>query len=193
MSGLQIQGDLLTFCVPSEVRPGDSLRVSVAQQALQLEVETCRPVGDEEFLVTARAPLPLDGVLDSSPVLGSRSQPRLDERLRVMSPELPDYQALTRDISDGGLRLDVSECLEPGELLALSISFPGYEGDVDCEVQVLWCRAEGHRWVAGCRFTDPGEPRLRAGLHTLRAPALPTAQLPTPRRQTRFAPLGLTG
>lgn len=193
MTGLQVQGDLLTFCVPSEVRPGDNLRVSVEDRALQLEVESCRSVGEDEFLVTARAPMALDDVLDSSPVLGSRSQPRVDERLRVMSPELPDYQALTQDISNGGLRLDVSESLEPGELLALSISFPGYEGDVECEVQVLWCRAEGNRWVAGCRFTDPGEGRLRAALHTLRAPALPTGQLPTPRRQTRFAPLGLTG
>lgn len=193
MSGLQVQGDLLTFCLPNEVRPGDNLRVSVEEQALDLEVETCRLVGEEEFLVTARAPMPLDGVLDSSPVLGTRSQARVDERLRVMSPELPDYQALTLDISNGGLRLDVSESLEPGELLALSISFPGYEGDVDCEVQVLWCRSEGNRWATGCRFTDPREGRLRAALQTLRASALPGAQLPSPPRLSRFAPLGLTG
>lgn len=83
--------------------------------------------------------------------------------------------------------------LQPGELLGLSISFPGYDGDVDCEIQVLWCRAEGYRYAAGCRFVDPGDPRLRAALHSLRAPALPTPQIPNPRRQTRFAPLGLTG
>ncbi|MBX3172128.1 MAG: PilZ domain-containing protein [Candidatus Eremiobacteraeota bacterium] len=193
MSGLQVQGDLLTFCVPSQLRPGDCLRVSMKERTVQLEVESCRPIGDKEFLVTARAPVPLEGLVDSVPVLGTRRQARLDERLRVMSPELPDYQALTQDISAGGLRLDVSESLEPGELLALSISFPGYEREVDCEVQVLWCRPEGNRWVAGCRFTDPDEPRLRAGLHTLRAPALPGAQLPAPRRQARFAPLGLAG
>lgn len=190
---LEVQGDLLTFCVPSEVRPGDSLRISVEEHALQLEVESCRPVGDEEFLVTARAPLPLDGLLPSAPVLGSRRQSRLGERLRVMSPELPDYQALTLDISDGGLRLEVTDGLQPGELLDLSISFPGTDREVNCEVQVLWCQAEGNRFTAGCRFADPGDRRLRAALHSLRAPALPTPQIATPRRPTRLAPPGLTG
>ena len=83
--------------------------------------------------------------------------------------------------------------LQPGELLALSISFPGYEGDVQCEVQVLWCRQEGNRYLAGCRFTDPGEGRLRAAFHTLRSTGLPSSQTHTPRRQSRFAPLGLAG
>jgi len=193
MSALEVQGDLLTFCVPTPVNPGDSLSVSVEEHALQIEVETCRPVGEEEFLVTARAPVPLEGLVSSVPVLGSRRQPRLNERLRVMSPELPEYQALTLDISQGGLRLDVSAPLQPGELLELSLSFPGYEGDVVCEVQVLWCRPEGLRFAAGCRFIDPGEGRLRHALHSLRAPALPTPQFPPPTRQTRFAPLGLTG
>lgn len=193
MSKLQVQDDLLTFCIPGEVRPGDILNVKVEQHKIQLEVESCRLVGEEEYLVTARSPMRLEGLLPSAEVLGTRRQPRLGERLRVMSPELPDYQALTLDISDGGLRLDVSDQLEPGELLALSISFPGSEGDVRCEVQVLWCRQEGHRFVAGCRFTDPGEHRLRAALHTLRSTGLPSAQSRAPRRQSRFAPLGLAG
>lgn len=193
MSQLQVQDDLLTFCIPGEVRPGDILNVKVEQQKLQLVVESCRPLADEEYLVTARSPLRLEGLLPSAPVLGSRRQPRQEERLRVMSPELPDYQALTLDISEGGLRLDVSGQLEPGELLALGLSFPGCEGDVHCEVQVLWCRPEGQRFVAGCRFTDPAEPRLRAGLCTLSNKGLPNAQAPTPRRPSRFAPLGKTG
>ncbi len=192
MSALEVQGDLLTFCVPNQVNPGDSLSVSVEEHALQIEVETCRPVGEEEFLVTARAPVPLEGLVSSVAVLGSRQQPRLGERLRVMSPELPDYQALTLDISVGGLRLDVSAPLQAGELLELGVGFPGYEGDVVCEVQVLWCRPEGQRFAAGCRFVDPGNGRLRHALHSLRAPALPTPQLPRPRRQTRFAPPDLT-
>ena len=193
MSALEVQGDLLTFCVPNQLYPGDSLSVSVEERALQIQVESCRPVGEEEFLVTARAPVHLEGLVSSVPVLGSRRQPRLGERLRVMSPELPDYQALTLDISDGGLRLDVSGPLQPGELLELGISFPGYEGDVLCEVQVLWCQPEGQRFAVGCRFVDPGHGRLRHALHSLRAPALPTPQAPAPKRQRRFAPLGLTG
>ncbi|MBN9419495.1 hypothetical protein ABS71_07965 [bacterium SCN 62-11] len=193
MSQLQVQDDLLTFCIPGEVRPGDILNVKVEQHKLQLEVESCRPVGEEQYLVTARSPMRLEGLLPSAEVLGTRRQPRMGERLRVMSPELPDYQALTLDISDGGLRLDVSDQLQPGELLALSVSFPGYDGDVQCEVQVLWCRQEGNRYVAGCRFTDPGEHRLRAALHSLRSTGLPSAQGHAPRRQSRFAPLGLAG
>jgi len=193
MLALQVQGDLLTFCVETEIRPGDSVRVTVEEQAIPLEVQSCRPVGDQEFLVTARAPMQLDGLLPSESVLGSRTHPRLDEHLRVMSPELPEYQALTVDISKGGMRLDVAAQLQPGELLGLSVSFPGYEGDVECEVQVLWCRAEGNRFLAGCRFLDPQDFRLRAGMHTLGAPALPTPLLPPPQRMTRFAPLDLAG
>jgi len=191
MLALQVQGDLLTFCVETDVRPGDSVRVTVEEHEIPLEVESCRPVGDQEFLVTARAQMPLGGLVPSESVLGSRNHLRLDERLRVMSPELPKYQALTVDISRGGLRLDVAGELQPGELLGLSVSFPGYEGDVECEVQVLWCRPEGQRFVSGCRFLDPQDSRLTAGIHTLGAPGLPTPQLPPPVRLTRFAPLDL--
>ena len=194
MLSLHVQGDLLTFCVETEIRPGDSVRVTVEKQAIPLEVESCRPVGDQEFLVTARAPMPLDGLLPSESILGSRGAHRLEERLRVMSPELPDYQALTRDISKGGLRLDVAGELQPGELLGLGVSFPGLEGDVECEVQVLWCRPEGNRFVVGCRFLDPNDLRLKAGIHTLDGSvSLPTPLLPPPQRVTRFAPLDMAG
>lgn len=192
MLSLQVQGDLLTFCVETEVHPGDSVSVTVDENLIPLEVESCRTVGDKEFLVTARAPMSLEGLLPSELVLGSRNHHRLEEHLRVMSPELPEYQALTLDVSKGGIRLDVAGALQPGELLGLSLSFPGHEVDVECEVQVLWCRPEGNRFVAGCRFVDPDEFRLRAGMHTLGA-ALPTPQLPPPRRVTRFAPLDMAG
>ena len=187
MSDLQVQGDLLTFCLPAQVQPGDPLKVTVEEHSLEITVESCRPVSDEEFLITARSPMPLEGRVDSASVLGSRSHPRRPERLRVMSPELPDYQALTRDISAGGLSLELIEPLQPGELLGLNISFPGFEHDVSSEVQVLWCRDEGGRYSAGCRFLDPGEFRLKSGLQSLQAPALPTPQLPPPRRITRMA------
>lgn len=183
MSDLQVHGDLLTFCLPAQVQPGDPLKVTVEEHSLEITVESCRPVSDEEFLITARSPMPLEGRVESASVLGSRSEPRRPERLRVMSPELPDYQALTRDISAGGLSLEV----QPGELLGLNISFPDFEEDVSSEVQVLWCRDEGGRYAAGCRFLDPGELRLKAGLHSLHAPALSTPQLPPPRRITRMA------
>ncbi|MBS2036226.1 PilZ domain-containing protein, partial [bacterium] len=92
-----------------------------------------------------------------------------------------------RDISGGGLSLDVVEPLEPGELLALKISFPAFENDVASEVQVLWCRNEGTGYAVGCRFLDPGDLQLKAGLHTLRRPSLPTPIVPAPRRLTRLA------
>ena len=193
MLPLQVQGDLLIFCVESEAQPGDAVRLTVEEHTLELEVQSCRPVSEQEFLVTARAPMQLDGLVPSESVPGSRSEVRLGEHLRVMSPELPDYQALTVDISEGGLGLDVAAALQPGELLGLSVSFPGCAGDVKCEAQVVWCRPQGTRFVAGCRFLDPHDFRLKAGLHTLSSQALPTPLLTAPVRITRFAPLDLAG
>ena len=187
MSALQVQGDLLTFCLHAAVQPGEILKVRIEEHALELSVESCRQVSQEEYLVTARSPVPLEDQVDSVTVLGTRCEARIPERLRVMSAELPDYQALTRDISGGGLSLETGEPLQPGELLALNISFPGYDGEVASEVQVLWCRDEGGRYAAGCRFLDPGDLRLKAGLYTLQAPALPTPLIPPPRRLTRLA------
>jgi len=63
--------------------------------------------------------------------------------------------AYTQDRSDSGLGLDLSEVVEPGELLRITLHDIDGEVDMDGLARVVWCK--------------PGESgRVRAGLAMLR-------------------------
>ncbi len=57
-----------------------------------------------------------------------RAEGRVHHSARVMSKELPHFQALTRDISDRGLRLETTGPVEPGTPLTLSLQL--HETDI---------------------------------------------------------------
>jgi len=82
-----------------------------------------------------------------------RSSPRIERRLRVLSPRLPQYLALAGDLSVEGIGLTCSGPLAEGEYLPLRIDLDDDAVEVDAEVR--WCRPSGHRWhAAGARFVE---------------------------------------
>ena len=57
-----------------------------------------------------------------------RAEERLTHCARVLSKELPHFQALTLDVSDTGLRLSTNGPVEPGTRLTLSLQL--HESDI---------------------------------------------------------------
>lgn len=83
-----------------------------------------------------------------------REAPRIERRLRVLSPRLPQYLALAGDLSVGGIGLKCSGPLTEGDYLPLRIDLDDEES-VELEAEVRWCRPSGHRWhEAGARFVE---------------------------------------
>lgn len=82
-----------------------------------------------------------------------RSSPRIERRLRVLSPRLPQYLALAGDLSVEGIGLTCSGPLAEGDYLPLRIDLD--HDAVEVEAEVRWCRPSGPRWhAAGARFLD---------------------------------------
>lgn len=67
-------------------------------------------------------------VQEESPPPERRAEGRIDHAARVMSKELPHFQALTLDLSDRGLRLATSGPVEPGTAMTLTLQL--HENDV---------------------------------------------------------------
>ena len=83
-----------------------------------------------------------------------REMPRIERRLRVLSPRLPQYLALAGDLSVGGIGVKCSGPLQEGDLLPLRIDLDEDE-TVEVDAEVRWCRPSGHRWhEAGARFVE---------------------------------------
>ena len=109
----------------------------------------------------------LDVLLEPAPhMVEHREQRRLHHHVRVMSPDLPDYRGTVRDLSEGGVGLDLVGPLRVGARLQLRLEPDGAKDiPFDLEAEVCWCRAttqEGtrahdesgraHAYEVGARF-----------------------------------------
>lgn len=89
-----------------------------------------------------------------------RRFPRLKETCglkyrRIRSDTLPEegLDALTVNISGGGVCFEVEEVLEPGSLIAVELSLPEFEAPVVSLGRTVWCepRTDG-RFEVGMEF-----------------------------------------
>lgn len=84
-----------------------------------------------------------------------RDGDRHDVYYRVMSRDLPDFSALTTDLSRTGVQLETSGPLEVGLHLVLSLEFDKEElADFSCPATVVWSKQDGvsRRFRAGLTF-----------------------------------------
>lgn len=65
----------------------------------------------------------------------------------------PALEGLTRDLSQGGLCIEVPHELKPGTPLSLDIARETGGPPLSALGRIAWCRAEGGTWVAGIEFT----------------------------------------
>ena len=125
---LSHQGGLLTFV--SRSRP--------TQQGLQLHLDIGHTrVGAQVYLKQARQTEFGDYICQGEIVQGlqemqnpavpeavqvyARTSPRTVARLRALSPALPNFKALSVDLSLGGLKLETEDRLLPGSVIKMSL------------------------------------------------------------------------
>lgn len=159
MSVTHSLGQHITFRSPRGIEAGEEalLRVSKGRRKRKVPilVEHCRPVEDG-FLVVAQAAEELPAELDviaSDKVLGERREERLQERFRVMSPDIPNYSALSVDCSLSGLQFETTAPVPVGRVVRLDLGLRPSGADVPCEAEVVWCEPSGENgYRVGCRF-----------------------------------------
>ncbi|NDD30493.1 MAG: PilZ domain-containing protein [Proteobacteria bacterium] len=97
--------------------------------------------------------------------LDQRLERRSYRQFQVMSPDIPDYKAITTDVSRTGIRLQLSSELQVGSVVRLKLVFDDFNfDDVEVRGEVLWTMArERETWWAGIRFIDPS-PHAREAL-----------------------------
>ena len=160
------RGDTLTFV--SQSRPS-SQRLKLALNAGQLfrcrvELKGLRVVNTGSYVCQGRLLEPLDSFKPRVPARAAefaRRKPRNSRRLRLLSPELPSFRALTVDISGHGLQISAEGPLSVGTSLGftLELDMPG-QFTLACRARVAWCRAEGREFRVGLEFQQlPAESR----------------------------------
>lgn len=84
-----------------------------------------------------------------------RSAQRVAARLRALSPELPNFRALSVDLSSGGIALELEGPITVGERLnfTLDLDLPDQK-PVPLKCKVCWCRGDDRSYLAGLQFVD---------------------------------------
>ncbi|MEW6277742.1 MAG: PilZ domain-containing protein [Candidatus Eremiobacterota bacterium] len=104
----------------------------------------------------------LKGAAQPAPVNNDRRrQGRVPHTIQVVSKELPNFVAMSADISETGLRLVVSQPMEAGRSLIVAFDVDDTSSvPIRIEAQTVWCREnpDGTYWV-GVRFCrlPPGQ------------------------------------
>jgi hypothetical protein len=93
-----------------------------------------------------------------------RQKERVGVVFRALSRKLPEFSAVTVDLSESGLQLEMRGALEVGEQLDMRIEADMTDWqEVAFRAKVMWCRAEevrrGERssFLAGFQYVDPDE------------------------------------
>ena len=155
-------GDQLTFV--SRFRPRQqalSLTLNVGDEDLRMDVllQQARQTHKGDFICQVEI---LNGAeqLSLPKVPGgalqyARSSHRTAARLRALSPDLPNFRALSVDVSGGGLRLETEAALAPNFQLKLSLDLdiPDQE-PIPLKCRVVWCKPVGRTFEVGLRFLE---------------------------------------
>ncbi len=161
-------GNSLAFACHSvlDAPDGVAVRDRSGSQA-EVEIKQRRRVDESTWLYFAEL---ISGDLDpgggTAPGLRLRKHPRFPVGVRVRSPQLPDYMALTEDLSVEGAQLQVSGPVRVGEELQLELDLDGGFAPVRTLARVCWSRLSSP-WRAGVAFVrieDEGQADLRAFL-----------------------------
>ena len=161
-SYLSHDGDYLTFV--SRFRPRQqtlSLTLNVGHGDLRLEVhlQQARETRTGDFIchgrITQGSELINSPQMPKAAEVYARTFPRINARLRALSPSLPNFRALSDDVSQGGLKLETEDKLTPGARLKMSLDLdiPGQE-PIPLTCRVVWCQSQGKKFVVGLQFLD---------------------------------------
>jgi PilZ domain-containing protein len=189
-SYLSHDGDKLTFV--SRFRPRQqnlSLTLNVGDSDLRLEVQLqqARETHKGDFICHALITEGGDQLSFPQVPQGveryARNFPRTHARLRALSPSLPNFRALSIDVSQGGLKLEAEDYLTPGSRIEMSLDLDIPEQEpIPLNCRVVWCQAFGKTYQVGLEFIEL-EPWISPLLESFQAWLEGTGLRPRPYRR----------
>lgn len=106
-----------------------------------------------------------------------RDVPRLDRSIKVLSPQLPGYSAMSRNLSETGICLVTTQPYPPGTILSLEMDLDAAgTRPIRVQVETRWTAQDGHggnNHLVGGRFlamTNAQRGQLRGYLSSLTKP-----------------------
>lgn len=88
-----------------------------------------------------------------------RAAKRVQRGLRVNSPGLPKFTAITSDFSVSGLKLKAEGAMNVGEEFEAQIEFDDETmSRINVTCKVVWCRPEGELFYIGASFENLAKP-----------------------------------
>ena len=73
----------------------------------------------------------------------------------MLNTNLPNFKALSVDLSLGGLKLETEDRLLPGSVIRMSLDLDIPEQEpVPLTCRVIWCQTQGKKFVVGLQFLE---------------------------------------
>jgi hypothetical protein len=109
-----------------------------------------------QFLAPENAIEPLSILLPKPKVFeDQRSAPRIDRIVRVCSAHIPDFQAVTIDLSLSGMKLKTTAPMEPDTYFECQIEFDDHTMTrLNFSAQAKWSRQAEDHWEVGVMFVE---------------------------------------
>ncbi|MCA9793633.1 MAG: PilZ domain-containing protein [Candidatus Eremiobacteraeota bacterium] len=161
----------LVFRSAKKFKEGSKVTVRVAippssnnLAKLDVMVQSSRPHADDGFVYVSRL---VEGAVGET-VTGERLRgaARKELSIRVRSPQLPGFRAMTLDVSATGLQIEVDGDVAVGSIVNLTMEFDRHDlAPITTPAEVRWCRGMGDRarYRAGLMF-KPNSPDLEQKL-----------------------------
>ncbi|MEW6279808.1 MAG: PilZ domain-containing protein [Candidatus Eremiobacterota bacterium] len=156
---LEVREDRLTFRSSRSLSVGKAQIVKLGTRSIRVMVESVRPLERGGYACIGQVqgdvdlPSPAQAVEDAF----LRKAERRDCVMRVLSPDLPGYRAVTVDFSHGGIQVETEGPLSTGAVLDLTMEFDR-EGvpAIRCQARVAWSSPRArNRYRAGLQFVTP--------------------------------------
>ncbi len=145
---VELKAEQLVFRSTKKFREGanTSLRVSLPEGSNNTTTVDVKILGKRDheeggYVYVSRLQVPPKS---EQVVTGSalRSAARKDLSIRVRSPKLPGFSAMTLDVSATGLRIEMGGELSVGEIIPLTLEFDRHDlPPITTPAEVRWCRA----------------------------------------------------
>ena len=90
-----------------------------------------------------------------------RAAKRVKRGLRVSSPQLPRYLAITSDFSASGVKLMAEGPMSPGQEFQAEVEFDDETmAKLSVLCKVAWCKPEGEKFAIGASFENLSRPAV---------------------------------
>ena len=150
----------ILFKAEKNLDPGEhQVHAQVADQTLKCKV-LVESVEAElhygKFLAPANAFEPLSILLPKPKgTEEQRAAPRIERIVRVCSAHIPEFQAVTIDLSLSGMKLHTAGPMEPETFFECEIEFDDHTMTrLSFSAQVRWSRQVEQHWEVGIQFVD---------------------------------------